>query len=287
MSDAWYYVHEGQEIGPVTSRQLKQLAASGSLRPADEVRREGMASTVPAGKIKNLFPVAAAGWLYRKDGQQLGPVAAGELKRLAASGGLRPTEEVRKESMSSWVPASSVKGLFPPCAEKQAPPSIPTPEAYGPAPDPASPPKEEPAEEYALAELVPGAGEQKETSKPSEEVPAVCDRCGDSLRQVLLKREPTDKKLCLTCQPPNGTCPLCRKKLRTPTARQCMHCSASWHRKVGEAEPVFTSAAPRPATAASGPTSGSQTAPPQKETLGQKAADFVVAAVVDAILSNL
>jgi hypothetical protein len=42
-----------------------------------------------------------------------GPVAAGELQRLAAARSLEPTDLVWKEGMAQWVPASTIKGLFP------------------------------------------------------------------------------------------------------------------------------------------------------------------------------
>ena len=54
-----------------------------------------------------------ANWFYRIDGQETGPVDTSELKRLAASGELSPTDMIRKEGIEAWVPASKAKGLFP------------------------------------------------------------------------------------------------------------------------------------------------------------------------------
>jgi len=53
-----------------------------------------------------------AKWHYQKDGQQHGPVLSQQLKELAASGHLLPTDLIWKEGMSDWVPASKLKGLF-------------------------------------------------------------------------------------------------------------------------------------------------------------------------------
>ena len=53
-----------------------------------------------------------AQWFYRIDGQEAGPVGTSELKRLAASGELSPTDMVWKEGLEAWVPASKAKGLF-------------------------------------------------------------------------------------------------------------------------------------------------------------------------------
>ncbi len=54
----------------------------------------------------------AAEWHYSKDGQQHGPVSASDLKNLAKSGDLLPTDLIWKEGMAEWKPASNVKGLF-------------------------------------------------------------------------------------------------------------------------------------------------------------------------------
>jgi len=54
-------------------------------------------------------------WYYTKSGQQQGPVNGGELKRLASSGQIAPTDLVWHEGMADWKPGSEVKGLvFPP-----------------------------------------------------------------------------------------------------------------------------------------------------------------------------
>ncbi len=52
-------------------------------------------------------------WYYARNGNQTGPIAAGDLKQLADSGRLLPTDLVRKDGMKAWAPASRVKGLFP------------------------------------------------------------------------------------------------------------------------------------------------------------------------------
>jgi DNA-directed RNA polymerase subunit RPC12/RpoP len=54
----WMYYVGGQQLGPVTSAQLKQLAATGRLAPSDRVWREGMTKWVPASMVKGLFSAA-------------------------------------------------------------------------------------------------------------------------------------------------------------------------------------------------------------------------------------
>jgi len=52
----WFYSHCGQKVlGPVTSRELKNLAGSGELLPTDRVRTHRMVQPVTASRIKGLF----------------------------------------------------------------------------------------------------------------------------------------------------------------------------------------------------------------------------------------
>ena len=65
-------------------------------------------------------------WYYAVDGNRQGPVSAEQLKRLAASGQLKPTDIVWKEGLTEWTKASSVKGLFvEPPKVGSTPPPIP------------------------------------------------------------------------------------------------------------------------------------------------------------------
>ena len=52
-------------------------------------------------------------WYYASNGQQMGPISALELRGLAASGGLKPSDLVWTDGMSSWTPARATRGLFP------------------------------------------------------------------------------------------------------------------------------------------------------------------------------
>lgn len=61
-------------------------------------------------------------WHYSVSGQRHGPISSGELKRLADSGELSPTDLIWKEGLANWMPASNVKGLF---AATVAPPPLP------------------------------------------------------------------------------------------------------------------------------------------------------------------
>lgn len=56
----WYYAKNGQQQGPVTSAQLKQLASSGQIGPDDLVFREGGTQWVAASTVAGLFPAGGA-----------------------------------------------------------------------------------------------------------------------------------------------------------------------------------------------------------------------------------
>lgn len=51
-------------------------------------------------------------WYYSKNNQQQGPVSEEQLKLLAASGQLQPSNLVWKEGMSQWAEARKMDGLF-------------------------------------------------------------------------------------------------------------------------------------------------------------------------------
>jgi GYF domain 2/Bacterial protein of unknown function (DUF898) len=52
-------------------------------------------------------------WYFMRGDQQGGPVPAARLKELATAGRLQPDDLVWKEGMAEWVPARTIKGLFP------------------------------------------------------------------------------------------------------------------------------------------------------------------------------
>ena len=52
----WKYQINGQEHGPIDTKQLQHLAKTGKLKPTDLIWREGLKEWVPASKAKGLFP---------------------------------------------------------------------------------------------------------------------------------------------------------------------------------------------------------------------------------------
>jgi hypothetical protein len=55
MPTRWYYARDQQKKGPVASAELKALAVSGQLKPADMVLPDGAKKWVQAATIKGLF----------------------------------------------------------------------------------------------------------------------------------------------------------------------------------------------------------------------------------------
>ncbi len=56
----WFYKRNGNQLGPVDSAQLKQLAHSGQLTPGDLIRRDEMQNWVLASSVQGLFSTASA-----------------------------------------------------------------------------------------------------------------------------------------------------------------------------------------------------------------------------------
>jgi len=60
MARQWHCFVGGQRYGPVDDDVLREWAASGRLRPTDNVWTEGMAEWAPASTVGGLFAAAAA-----------------------------------------------------------------------------------------------------------------------------------------------------------------------------------------------------------------------------------
>jgi hypothetical protein len=51
-------------------------------------------------------------WYVTREGRQFGPFSAGQLRKMAESGDLISSDQVWKQGMNEWVPASRIAGLF-------------------------------------------------------------------------------------------------------------------------------------------------------------------------------
>ena len=50
----WLYAKYGEQLGPVSSSQLRRMAENGELKPSDLIWREGLAAWIPASKLAGL-----------------------------------------------------------------------------------------------------------------------------------------------------------------------------------------------------------------------------------------
>lgn len=62
-----------------------------------------------------------AKWYYAKNGQKAGPVTDHQLRQLAETGKLAPTDALWREGMAEWRQAATFKGLFSNGSEPQVP----------------------------------------------------------------------------------------------------------------------------------------------------------------------
>ncbi len=56
----WYYLVHNEQQGPISSEQLKELAANGSVSPETYIWREGLEDWKPAKMVQGLFGEAPA-----------------------------------------------------------------------------------------------------------------------------------------------------------------------------------------------------------------------------------
>lgn len=55
MADIWFYTRSGKQMEPVSTAELRQMAAQGHLKPTDMVWREGMPQWIRAAAAKGIF----------------------------------------------------------------------------------------------------------------------------------------------------------------------------------------------------------------------------------------
>ena len=128
MANDWYLIKDGKKVGPLSSQQLKSLAANGTLNPSDLVWKEGLSAVVVAEKVKGLFESKenpepkessvqpnriAQGiyWYYVSDSKQIGPVPTEEMLDLIKTKRLQAKDLVWNESLTDWVTASAAVEL--------------------------------------------------------------------------------------------------------------------------------------------------------------------------------
>jgi hypothetical protein len=133
MADQWYYRMFGQDFGPVSFEELKQLAELGSISSDDEVRQSSAAAWSAAGSVTALglstssgpksilatiaeapvqpAPSGANDWYYKFHGQEMGPIGFEEIVAFAEQGQLEASDEVRLGASGKWRRVGSIGRL--------------------------------------------------------------------------------------------------------------------------------------------------------------------------------
>lgn len=136
MGQTWYYRHDGQEVGPVPSVELRRLVAAGVLNPESLIRRSDKTRWIQAQEIKHLFsaappsvlPVPAkaksklakpqlsatplpptsmgAIWFLHRAGTTYGPYPQEQLDQMKKAGELLAEDQLCREGTDQWGPAS-------------------------------------------------------------------------------------------------------------------------------------------------------------------------------------
>ena len=137
----WFCRLMGDEIGPLTSAQLLEMARSHKLSPEDYIRKGADGSWVGAYRVKGLFDedASASGiskiiasppvpvpsepeppppkqhvedWYCICKGRKLGPMTFEVLQALAGEGELQPSDRVWTNLMPKHHSAAEIEGLL-------------------------------------------------------------------------------------------------------------------------------------------------------------------------------
>ena len=92
---------------PSNVPEVAALSKESSLSQKDTI-------VAPPEPTANRKTTAQQEWYVRKDSKEkLGPFSAAQLKQLAKSGKLSPTDLIWREGLEKWMSATNAKGLFP------------------------------------------------------------------------------------------------------------------------------------------------------------------------------
>lgn len=108
MAEGWHYSVQGNRHGPVPAAELKRLADSGQLSPADLVWKEGLANWVSASSVKGLFAGSATPPPLPPNG--LASAGADDLKPKAEAA-VKATAEAARAAVQSIRAAKPIAGF--------------------------------------------------------------------------------------------------------------------------------------------------------------------------------
>jgi uncharacterized RDD family membrane protein YckC len=110
MASEWYVGRNGQQSGPFSTGQLKDMAAAGQLAAGDLLWKQGLESWVPVSKVKGLRPVEGGGTLPPLDLGTPGGLAGdarvrGDAARATPGSGLADDNPYRASAAAAAGPA--------------------------------------------------------------------------------------------------------------------------------------------------------------------------------------
>lgn len=104
----WYYAVGNQRQGPVTISFIKHLFSDGQIGHDTLVWKKGMAQWTPLKDVPELAPQGPHVWYYAVGQQKMGPVDAGEIRRLFAAGQITGTSLIWTSGMDQWTKLADV-----------------------------------------------------------------------------------------------------------------------------------------------------------------------------------
>lgn len=145
MAAKWYCRVMGTEMGPLTSKELLQMAREHQISPDDSVRKGPDGKWARAERVKGLFDdpgmstiimsnlppemrpaetnsqpktaspaphePASETWHYISEQGKVGPLSFDQLVAHSAHGNLKPSDRVWSTKSPKWCEAKKVKGL--------------------------------------------------------------------------------------------------------------------------------------------------------------------------------
>lgn len=124
MADGWYYARDGEKLGPFSATQLKELAATGRLRPHDTVWKHGVEKGVPASRVKHLFSAPLLAALPSAPVAQAGPRISASLVPMPLTASVSPTSspvELDVPDDVALVPLESAPATEPDSVDEPLP----------------------------------------------------------------------------------------------------------------------------------------------------------------------
>ena len=113
------YGRSAKEITAVQIKRSQMIFKRLARKRSELARRRGEKRRYPSGYFGSPHSRVnmATNWYYFRNAQQLGSVSSSKLKDLAATGELQPTDLIWRYGMDEWMPANTIKGLFPESVE--------------------------------------------------------------------------------------------------------------------------------------------------------------------------